>query len=299
VLVRACSPTILHSNIFNVNNKFTRFLVYSNTWISLGGVLFALQFYVLFKLPINPYYLGFIGCSTFMTYNFQRFVKLRHDAYKKNERFQWMIAHHKLLFAMMSIAGIGLLYTLFKLDFFDTNSLHKSSYILVLMAFLSFFYIVRLPVFLSSNLRDIPYIKIYLIAIVWMLSASYLPAIFEHYPFNQHLHLFALACLIFILGLTIPFDIRDLAIDQARKKTIPQLIGVRKSLILSSILLAIATLLFVYIQQEILWFTIASSILIIILLLRTKTSTKEFYFSFVIDGFLIGFPLAMFVDFIL
>ena len=104
-----------------------------------------------------------------------------------------------------------------------------------------------LPVYKSQSgwlrLRDVPFIKIVLIALTWAFVTEGLPSILatskmEFLPFFERF--------LFIFAITIPFDIRDLHFDHIRLKTIPQVFGVNKAKWLGISFLFIAELILFY-----------------------------------------------------
>lgn len=89
----------------------------------------------------------------------------------------------------------------------------------------------------GRNLREIPYLKIHLIALAW----TFLLILFPIYNEGKELNVLAVggAHYAYILAIAIPFDIRDLKYDSLAQKTIPQVIGVQAAKFLSSVLLLI------------------------------------------------------------
>lgn len=84
----------------------------------------------------------------------------------------------------------------------------------------------------GKKLRDVGMLKIFLIAFIWTVSTAILPVLQCEASFqNTRTWLIILEKILFIFAITLPFDIRDLAYDESRKlKTIPMLIGVKKTL---------------------------------------------------------------------
>lgn len=90
---------------------------------------------------------------------------------------------------------------------------------------------------LNYRLRDIPFIKIFLISLTWATGSCcyFAPALQVGHSFPYHLFLLQF---IFIFFITIPFDINDIEIDNAvGVKTIPILLGIKKALILEGFVL--------------------------------------------------------------
>src|SRR5690606_39484239 len=93
-----------------------------------------------------------------------------------------------------------------------------------LMGFVSFFYSIPLS---GLGLRTIPFLKLFLIAFVWAGSSIGLLLVVHHSLIQYQLLFFSV--FFFVIGITIPFDIRDKSTDESGLKTIPQVIGILPS----------------------------------------------------------------------
>ncbi|MFT4600689.1 MAG: hypothetical protein ACI857_000865 [Arenicella sp.] len=268
--------------------KALEYLVYSNIWISCGAFCFGGLFYVLNDLDFNLYLLSFLFCSTLLTYTYQRFEKLRSGARTSGPRMVWMKTNSKLVMAILVLSTIGSLFFAYFLSI-------QVLIILVFLGLMSFFYAFKLKIGKGrSNLRDIPFIKIVLIGSVWAGSCYVLPFI-ESGSKDLSLLVPSLAFFFFIIGITIPFDIRDLDVDERSKKTIPQMAGETLSKMIGASLLLISAIIILsnFPGKEIaLCLTYAISILAI---MSTKKVRNELFFSFGIDGLLILVPLGFYL----
>lgn len=96
------------------------------------------------------------------------------------------------------------------------------------------------------SLRRLPYLKLWLIVLVWLLSCTVAPMLqaktflLEAHPFNPLFIVFQQGA--FIAALTIPFDIRDIGDDFPTQRTVPQMLGVRGAVRLAIILMALSGL---------------------------------------------------------
>ncbi|MGY8917330.1 MAG: hypothetical protein ACKVJ6_03580 [Flavobacteriales bacterium] len=82
-------------------------------------------------------------------------------------------------------------------------------------------------------LREKPYLKLPLIAIVFAIATVVYPALLIGFQLSEVLPLLSLILLarvLYIAGITIPFDVRDLKLDSSNMKTLPQQMGTRRSL---------------------------------------------------------------------
>lgn len=267
-----------------------QFFAYSNIWIGLGAATFTCQFYFITKNDINYWIVIFAFFSTLLTYTFQRYVKIIQDRYPPSNRFIWMIKNKTFVKASMVISSFGATYALFKM-----NSILITTLFLFFMGFLSFFYVVKLPGKFNRNLRDIPSLKIFLIALVWSMMSCIIPYINLESPNHFPVELFFFAFIV-ILGLTIPFDIRDIDFDEDQKKTIPQILGERNSVYLAISLLVIGQIGLFILLSQVLFFSSIGLVLTIALIRGALRTKHDLYFSFFVDGLLILQPTLLFFD---
>lgn len=132
-----------------------------------------------------------------------------------------------IIISTCSSAGALFLYLSF---FWQYRGIHMLTGFAVT---LSFFYVYRLR---RYNLREIPYLKIFLVFLIWFFLLHYLPfLIFGKlvYPINGALLLFAIL---------IPSDMKDVSFDPLHMRTIPQVIGIKRSLLLLRTLVSLGVL---------------------------------------------------------
>lgn len=103
---------------------------------------------------------------------------------------------------------------------------------------------------------------------------------------EKHISIPVFSHYLYILALTIPFDIRDLQYDSKEYKTIPQQFGVQGSKVIAEIALMMFAALVVMNDQELLksnlfWLAMIVSGTLIILV---KKSNSDWYFAGAIDG---------------
>ncbi|MCA1763660.1 MAG: hypothetical protein ABR574_01725 [Cryomorphaceae bacterium] len=94
-----------------------------------------------------------------------------------------------------------------------------------------------------KSLRKIPRLKIWLIALVWVLVIAVVPLLgIAQKPGGMDVlpvFLYILQQTLLVMGLTIPFDVRDLEVDHADQKTLPMTLGVNRALRLGQFLMAV------------------------------------------------------------
>lgn len=232
-------------------------------------------------------YLFIIFFATLFEYNLHRLITvLTNKKALNSEKHRWVRENIKTFYFLVFISVTG----------FATVALLAKKEVLYTfapIAVLTLFY--SIPV--SSNrkhllrLREIPYLKIFLIAFVWSTSTILLPVIQTNGTFSDTM----VAALLterffFVLAITIPFDIRDLEADkQEGLKTIPMLMGKDKSLIVSYLSLFLFLLISLFHYPTINeWFIVPvmfiSGITTYIFLTSEKIRRLPYYHYGILDG---------------
>ena len=164
------------------------------------------------------------------------------------------------------------------------------------------------------GLRDIPGAKIFIIALTWTCATYMLPlgqyllespdlALIE--VWKKLLEMdnlwFFLERFAFVLAITIPFDIRDLAYDSPNKKTIPQVIGANWSKLLAVLLLIFSLSCYFELDPEAAYgvpnqLTLVSFYALgILLVLFSNAKRKDTYFTFWIEGLSLLFGVTIYL----
>jgi hypothetical protein len=270
------------------------FYLFANVHMALCGVAMVLVTQSFFGFTLRSELLVFVFCGTFFLYNLQRLP----SAFEKNIerkfiRHRWNTENRIVLSGTVLLAAVAAGWSFFQLY-------PRSQVIALLPAALSLAYafpfIPAKPKW--KRLREIPGIKIFIVAFVWAIIIALLPAAAADITTEDWLTpaviTWTVSMLLMFFALTVPFDIRDLHYDGKRLKTIPAVIGVKRSIVLSLATLALSvggvlTLFFVFhtgtLTHVVVY--IAWSILTGILIARSKPTLHEYYYSLVLDGLLI------------
>ena len=247
-------------------------------------MLFGWLLFLLIEVERDLMVLGFLFTSTLLTYTFQRYMKIHYSELLVGPRMSWMVSNLRFIKAILFVSLLSTIVFAMYLEF-------MSMLILAFLAAISFFYAFKFNLTSKrTNLRDIPGIKIFLIGSVWAVSCAIVPAI-EVETLNEKTGLIGLGFLLYIIGITIPFDIRDVDVDEINKKTIPQLIGTKSAVILSILLVISSIFLMGQSLDQLKLLSVGVGISIIAVLL-TKKDRDELFFSFILDGLLIILPIS-------
>jgi 4-hydroxybenzoate polyprenyltransferase len=276
-----------------INNKFIRqmldFLLFSNLFIALCTVAQALVTYRLLNAQPHAYVLGLLLCSTIAMYNYSMLLsKPRNPDKSPFLRVRWIFSHYRLTITITIIAILSLL----PLAMFLST---ESKILLFFVGLISIGY--NLPIFTLNDkkfgLRNIPGIKLILIAMVWSLSVVLLPIL--ELESNQHILVPARDIILliakrflFVAAITVPFDIRDLFQDRNNElKTIPVMLGEKKAYFFCMGLLAIyLVLLFLFTKSfDRNFFGLMTTIILAgWLIFRSEWERNEYYYFFYLDG---------------
>ena len=190
-----------------------------NILISFTASLATISVYAIYHHPIN-FVLGVeVVFATFFTYTIQRLFGLDSSVEKIPI---WKIT-------MLIISAIIIIVLAFLLSSVQVVFLGLAGALSLLYA---------VPVIPCKNtrktLREIPYLKIWVILTVWIIVVCLVPLselnAFETGSLFATRLVFILQQGAFVFALTIPFDIRDLKVDAKEQKTIPMILGIERSI---------------------------------------------------------------------
>lgn len=266
------------------------FLLFSNLFIAICAVAQGLVTYHLLNVAPDKYILAIIFFGTIGIYNFSMLLSKPKDP--KNSpyiRVRWIFAHHRLiisitLISVLCLIPLGLLYLSI-----------EAKLLMIFTAVLALGY--NIPFLTLNNqkigLRNIPGIKLFLIALVWSVSCVLLPVVeLEHnYQINistAETLLLVAKRFLFIAAITIPFDIRDLFQDKLYAlKTIPVMLGEKKAYIFCQFLLLGYLALLLLFRQAAISDIIALTLTLLLtgwLIFKSNIKKNEYYYFFYIDG---------------
>ncbi len=275
-----------------------RTLIYSNLFIALCAAILTLGTYGFIGGAPDPYLILHVFGVTLMAYNMQRLIRLQKFT-NRTEQIRWYLKNKWMLYTALIIGMMVSSWTFLQLPI---------SLLIVFapLAIISFSY--SLPVIPAKEgpiaVRDIPGAKIFLIALVWTGVTWILPMQESGIEWADEHYLIIWERFMFILAITIPFDIRDLKYDSASMKTIPQLIGYSRSKSLAMILLLICAGIHAFVEfflrpertftQHILvpLFFLAVTFLVA----RMRADSNDNYFTGLLDGTMLILGLILMLN---
>jgi len=220
-----------HHHKPNKTKVFLLRLVYSNAYLAIPILALTAESYLYIgQFSFDTNYLGFIFFSTLFLYPFHRLFGIYTTAEFERTKAQKEVAKHILLTQASIVIGfIGTVFFTWKLP------LSTLSY-LIPLGIISITYSIHLIPTLKGwmRLRDIPGIKIYAITLVATFTTSTIPLLVSEQVLNTDIWLLGLQRFLFLLAITIPFDVRDSNVDKRwNLKTIPLILGNDKAITLA------------------------------------------------------------------
>lgn len=211
--------------------KFYSHIEKSNVGVALSAALLSMALTPNF---FNQIHWGiFIFSSVYSIYGAHRLIKWKYNQLNSDWK-KWHEEHHLVLIPIL-ISQMLLAASCWY--FFVPITLNIT---VVIIGTITLMYVLPQP-FLT--LRSIPFIKAFIVALVWTFVLVILPAqIIKDFPSDI---LFKLAFFFYFLHLAILSDIKDRNIDPASWKTFPTSFGVNKAIFSSFISVVIAFSLFV------------------------------------------------------
>jgi 4-hydroxybenzoate polyprenyltransferase len=269
--------------------KVIDFFIFSNLFIAVCAAAQGLLTYLLINAPAQTPVITLLFFSTLLTYNLSAFLFPVHEEQAHiSARNKW-ISRHKILIRIIVLVSL-VCVTLSALEL-NTFTL----IILVFIGLLSFFY--SFPLFdykqKKVNLRNITGIKLFLIGFIWAVSCVVVPILESNVPISvQDILILFVKRFLFVVALTIPFDIRDIYNDrEAELKTIPVMIGEKFSKIFCALIMVLCMILFYFYDShrnfEVFVALSITLALTAFLIFKSSIKKNEYYYLFVLDGMLI------------
>jgi hypothetical protein len=211
------------------DDKLLHKIVYTNSIVAISTGVLTAGFCYASEVDNWLYYGMFALLSTFAVYNGQRLIKS--GQIQKTPWLNWVKKNTRVFYLWVVASSFGALSMLFIIQHFSLTAMA----LLAVMGLISLLYVVPIK---GRNMREFAHLKIHLIAICWSGVLILFPVMNE--GANQESHYWiALAHYAYIIGVTIPFDIRDLKFDASSQQTIPQVVGVWSSKAIALTLLII------------------------------------------------------------
>ena len=252
-------------NIFN-------FYVFSNLHVALAT--FCLVKITLLNIGISESKTAwFVFFSTLLSYNTIRFVRLNNI---NNWYNSWFKKNLKFLSLITVISFISILFLSFQLRL-------KAIILLIPFSLATLFYTFPLE---KYSLRNIAGLKLFLIAFSWAGITVLFPLVQNYISLRFIDYITFIQQILFVIVITLPFDIRDLKYDNSSLKTLPQQLGVSKTKVVGVLLIILFFILEIIktTNNNSIWIVLIITIFSAALLLKSTKNQSKYYSAFVVES---------------
>ena len=269
-------------------HKVVDLLLYSSVWIALCAAAQVQLSYVLTGSYVRlDHYSIFIFFSTIALYSVHRIVGMdKVKAFEHEGRFAVIrkYASHIRIYGVIGAIGSAIAFLMLP---------WQTWVALIIPIAISVGYVVPMPS-ATKRLRDYPLVKIFLLAIAWSMLTTIVPLLYSGYALSADLILIFTERALFLIAITIPFDIRDLQVDaSASLPTIPASLGIARSKVVAVLLQCISAclvLLLIYRGTYESSYTMAYAVLFALTVYAIAASLPDrhdYYYSGFVDGLMI------------
>ncbi|UOR04422.1 UbiA family prenyltransferase [Hymenobacter aerilatus] len=274
--------------------RATNALLYSSTWLALAAVALTWASFLFWRVHIPPRLAGLIFAATLFLYNLDSVLPYKYSQkLVLSERKLWMRQHRRELFglALVALVGAGAL-------FWYDGWLHLTGFLshLALISVLYSLPLVRVRGRWRA-LRDLPLLKVFLIAYVWAAVTVWVPALYLGVPLSTpELQLLFARRFFLILALAFVFDIRDYTKDRLTGTyTFPGVFGVRatKWVALAALLISCVLLPHNLTLYQGLLLLLPAALAAAVIWYADETR-PDYYFALLTDGVMIVYFLAVY-----
>lgn len=206
------------------------FYINSSIHVALAVLSFCVLTAYGCDLSLSTHFYVSVFCASVSGYNFVKYFGLAKFHYRS------LTTKLKYIQLVSVLSLMGFVYVFFQLQ-------QSSQILFVFLGLITFFYAIPMGVKVPKNLRSIGGVKIYIIAFVWAITTVVLPILESKLALNTDHWILVGQRICIVIVLMLPFEIRDLDIDQVQLSTIPQKIGILNTKIIGYALLGDSILL--------------------------------------------------------
>lgn len=252
--------------------RILSFYVGSSLHVAISVVALTLITLFEFDLPMNTKLLIFIFFGSLTGYNFIKFVspiieKKQLPTVEKRNTFIFLI----LSFIGFSIAAVRI----------------KWQILLATLGFGLFTFFYAVPLIQQKNLRAMSGLKIFIVAFVWAGVTVLLPVLANKNELHADAWMTFVQRILVVIVLMIPFELRDIDVDDFQLRTVPQQIGIRNTKILGELLMVLILICEAFKSVGETAYFVSLTIFIFILavvILISKTQQTKYFSSFFVEG---------------
>lgn len=277
----------------SVRNPVLRWLIYGHVWVALAvGAQSWWTSLFLHEGGLARRYALAATLGGFTAYGVTRLARMGAKEAAEYANLKWYKANRSIMYALVGLCGAAAFVLMWPLW-------PRIWPVLLPMAVLTFFYVT--PFSFNGRgigLREVPFLKAVLIAVVWSVVTVAVPMLLD--PVGQPvLAIIGYTCMRIplILALAILFDVRDQPTDDPALRTVPLVLGVNGAKAAAFVLLLCSAVFEVLFLRGLGYTTAAWTILVgyvfaLALCVRAKPERDAFFYAILVDGVMIAVPLC-------
>lgn len=275
--------------------RFIDLLLYGHFWIALAAWLMQMQSQILvfgyWRWSVLD---GFVASGTLVIYALHRLVAMQlqtQPVYAGRFKVMRDYQHHIIAYAVL--AALAGAWFFWQLSF-------SVQVTLLIPCLIALAYV--LPIFKGRRLRDFPYLKIFLIAFSWAWITVVGPIIQWGGSIDTSVVFMIVERSAFVFAITVPFDIRDLVLDQEGDvSTIPGRFGIKRAKGIAYVALIIS-LLAVLSNGVGAFYSLTTTMALLLstlvaggLIYYSHSERHDYYFTGALDGTMVLQALLVFL----
>jgi len=239
--------------------------------LAVYGLLRITEIY--FDLSYNQNLNYFIFFGTITGYNFVKYVGVAK-------------LHHQSLTDGLKVIQVFSLFCFLGMCYFAYQISLPTLCVSIPFVLLTVLYAVPFLSGFDKNLREVSYLKIMVVALVWAGFTVLIPVVDSGLEITFRVYMLLLQRFLIVVVLILPFDIRDLNYDAISLQTIPRKIGIEKTKRLGLILMVFCLILEYLAATKNTMQTpfMLFFFLLILLLMRAKKDQSQYYSSFWVES---------------
>ena len=257
----------------NVFNKIIDFYINASIHVAFAVYAFLRITELYLEIPYQKNLNYFIFFGTITGYNFVKFAGVAK-------------LHHRSLTRNLKIIQIFSFFCFLAMCFYAFSLPINTLLLATPFTFLTILYAVPFLSGFEKNLRNIGYLKIIIVALVWAAFSVIIPVFEATKSFSYEAILLFIQRFFILIVLILPFEIRDLQFDAISLQTIPRKIGIPKTkrlgliLMLFSLLISYALSVNFETKNAFMIFFF----LVIVMLMRAKVNQSKYYSAFWVES---------------
>lgn len=263
-------------------------VVHTNLLIAAAAMAQCALSYLIFEQPVSPAIVLLEGAATLLLYNFSLYLSKPNDPQASPyKRTRWVFSHLPYFYTLSVLALGCFLYYFMQIAWVSKLFLLGTGICSLLYSFPLIEWRGR-----WVGLRQIPALKIFHIAFVWVLSSVVLPFVdLQAQGISisyKLLYTLMLLKFIFLLICTLPFDIRDIKQDSYyHLRTLPSILGAKRAQSLCYMLLlthSLAICFSPYTMPQMIGLLLTNSCIALVLRLFIFKAQAHYHYAYLLDA---------------